>query len=83
MISSVDAAFKKVRTFYFLIVGIGAEPAAEEIETRIIAAIDRTGLPGSWSGEVHLGVATSDEWTIDELVAAADTAMYSRRQEAG
>lgn len=66
----------------FLIVGIGAEPAAEEIEKRIVAAIDRTGLPGSWNGEVHLGLATSDAWTIDELVGAADAAMYSRREQA-
>lgn len=65
----------------FLIVGIGEKPTAEELEQRILTAIDRTGLPGSWSGEVHLGLATSEEWTIDELVGAADAAMYSRRQQ--
>ena len=66
----------------FLIVGIGAQPDGEQIEQRILAEIDRTGLPTSWSGHLHLGLATSDTWTIDELVGAADTAMYDRRESA-
>jgi hypothetical protein len=63
----------------FLIVGIGAEPDAAQIEERIAAAIDRTGLVGVWDGTVHIGAASSADWPIDELVEAADTEMYRRR----
>ena len=67
----------------FLIVGIGTEPDAAQIGERIAAAIDRTGLDGVWDGTLHVGAASSAHRPIDELVEAADTEMYRRRDLTG
>ncbi len=63
----------------FLILGIGPQPDPRSYATRIMLALDLTGLEGSWDGRVSVGTASSIHPDIDALVNAADKAMYDGR----
>lgn len=63
----------------FLIVGIGDQPQVLELELRMGRLLDLHGLDGVWDGELHIGAATSTEWSLEHLIGQADQDMYRNR----
>lgn len=65
----------------FLVVGLGPAPDREIYLERVLAALDRNGLDGDWSGHISLGIASGPASTdIDVLIRQADAAMYLERK---
>ena len=65
----------------FVIAGVGEAPDPEEFQRRLEQGIDTTRLEGRWTPQVSVGVAAteSDAETLDDLIRAADSAMYRSR----
>jgi diguanylate cyclase (GGDEF)-like protein len=66
----------------FLVIGIGPQPDPRSYTTRIMTALDLTGLEGSWAGKVSVGTSSSLAGDLDALIGAADKAMYDGRSHA-
>jgi diguanylate cyclase (GGDEF)-like protein len=66
----------------FLVLGIGPQPDPRTYATRIMAAMDLTDLEAAWDGRVSVGTSSSIHGDVDELIAAADKAMYDGRGHA-
>jgi diguanylate cyclase (GGDEF)-like protein len=70
----------------FLVLGVGRAPQPGELEERIVAAIPplNDSLTTVWQPSVTVGVAwclATGTAVVDDLVVAADGAMYQRRVE--
>lgn len=68
----------------FIVVGLGDAPDSMDFQRRMEQAVDTTGLEGRWTPRVSVGVAGSVHGTdtVDDLIRAADAAMYRSRDGA-
>lgn len=65
----------------FVVVGLGDPPGSADFQHRMEQAVDTTGLDGCWAPQVSVGVSASDTGAkaLDDLIHAADAAMYRAR----
>ncbi|MEI6361873.1 MAG: GGDEF domain-containing protein [Actinomycetes bacterium] len=63
----------------FLVLGMGPQPDPRSYASRITAALDLTDLETAWAGKVSVGTSSSIHGDIDDLIDAADKAMYDGR----
>jgi diguanylate cyclase (GGDEF)-like protein len=63
----------------FLVIGIGPQPDEVVYLERVHAHLDMHGLEDKWTGSLSIGISTEHGGNVDELIAAADAAMYIAR----